>query len=466
MCKFGHKLFATGAARLRSERGVLNLVQTAITLPIFLVLTFGAGYLYYYVRNFMVLGYAAERAAEIASAPAGTLQIEERPIENLPVRMEPDKQSFEQCLNGDFVTCFSNLAQSRKSAIAYHGAKSQGINGIPNDNIEELPFALFEKPTRTPGYYPVQTLPLVGIEFGCFETFNDTGANIPSNPKRLLLSPALAQADPGACRHVRPMYWQNPVRADFDGDRREDLVFFKPNGTNESWGSEAPRSDSDFIVYLSSYGYSGIGGHGYYNLAAEPPDSNTALPYHPIPIVADYDRDALSDYGVFEPGLGEIRIALSRSNYKLIVRTTIDSACPDFTSAFSAPGLAAIPGQYRESYQTDVAIVKSAGAAQSRWDICLTNLSGPIQNELANPANLALSSTTVIDIDSGATIKTQPYQKPHPALAAVPAFGDYDGDGITEVGYLSYRPGSDSRRERSGQARRAASRHHRSGAVP
>ncbi len=418
------------------EAGAFNVLAVAFVLPIVILIVLFAADWYRVVRSYMVVTYVAERAAKIASAPIGASGISLK-NQDLPQWIAQDPTALDQCRAAGTAAenCYNNSG-GRMAALTFPGASSDDFTGIGSGLVQNLPFSLFEWPHDTLGYFPVQALPLVGIEHGCFETFNETAATITFGLRTYLSDPD----DSAKCRHVKPMYWQSPVKADFDGDRKADLVFFKPMGDSDDYGPVTDIGESDFIVYLSSYGYSAAGGLGYFNLAtARAAESSNP---HTIPVVADYDRDGMADYAVFEPATGYYRIAFSSRNYRVIMQGVVDS---DYVDELSEKGILAIPGNYRSSTKTDIAVVRTGGSDVSkRYNLYVTDLYDDMVSILDGKG-----FPGTVDIEPGFTngdVYSSAALKPHRGYVAVPAFADYDDDGITEIGYLSYAGGNLAKR--------------------
>jgi hypothetical protein len=303
----------------------------------------------------------------------------------------------------------------------------------PLAEASPLPFKLYEKSSATPGYMLTTVLPVIGIERACYEPYNETASTITGTSRFYNASIGAAN-----CTHVKPMYWQSPVQADFDGDRREDIVVFRPQGTSTTWGAKADKSEVDFVVFYSGSGYSQVGGRGYFNLATLPGSATAGVTPNDIPIVADYDRDGLADYGVFDPRTGDYRIAFSLSNYLVIGSGNMGVSDPS-----GQQGLIAVPGHYTSTTNLQLLVVRTASTtAAGRYDMFISNVINPTFEQLMDddltyslPAGHAVSGN---EVSSANLYKV----KPAPGTVSVPAFADYDDDGITELGWLSWYGGN------------------------
>ena len=420
-----------------SDRG-LAFIELVFIFPIILTLLFGIAYLYRYFHLYQAVKHASELAAAVASSAEiaalgdptksylrwtheSGVGLPERPVlellsENCRASHEADEALA--CLQEQF-------AKKRAEVLTLTESGPIGVfqKGYP------LPFELSEPSRDTPGYNLVQMLPIIGIERACLEPFNETGTIIAFNPSRYFQAKV---SNPNECRHVRPMYWQSPVKADFDGDHKEDLVFFRPQGDGSAgskiWGAIASRKDLDFIVYYSGGAYSLSAGLGFFNLAI---DENP----RPIPIIADYDRDGLSDYAVFEPISGLYRVAFSSTRFKTIKEAYIGIKDPN-----GEYGLLAIPGTFEKTHAMQVAVIQTgADTGAERFQIWLTPPIELTYAQIIDPDHPLPEG----DLLSSLKVESEAHKyKPHPGTVSVPAFADYDDDGLVEAGYLSWYGGN------------------------
>ncbi|MCB0310600.1 MAG: hypothetical protein KDD42_05165, partial [Bdellovibrionales bacterium] len=437
-------------ARQRTvDEKAIVIVEAALLLPIYLMLVLGGAWLYLYIRNFMAVGYAAQRAAEIAAIQDGLVSVDYNK-DNEPERAYLNTKGWDQCRGlllfdsgvdedskAAAYSCLNSddgnpLGNGRYGAIAAAGTSASSFDPAP-DSIVNLPFALFDS-ARSDSSYPIQSLPFVSIRYACFETRNESDATIDTDVGRIYQP---QPEDNDACHHVRPMYWKIPLPIDFDGDLREDLVFFTPRGTSQAWGDDAGAADLDFIVYLSSEAYR-ASRVLYMNLTRNL--SIYASPVNaPIPVVADYDRDGLSDFAVYEPATATVRIAYSKSRYRAIGEGTI-GALADNTGE---KGTIAIPGNYLSTEEVQLAITNTGGAAAQRFAIYVTGLQ-ELNPVLSN--NYPALNATPIPLDLTVTTFNTEAVKPHPGTVSVPGPADVDDDGRTEWSWLSYYGGSLAKR--------------------
>lgn len=317
---------------------------------------------------------------------------------------------------GGGTPCPSGVAAANQLFTVPQGTYSSFITVPAGAKVDQLPFSLYDYDATT-SYSQVQMLPLVGIKKACLEPFNETSTLINGSD----------------CSVERPTYWQNDERADFDGDGKEDIVFFKPRGTEAPSYNLNPSdlgaylSEVDFIVYYSASAYSrSAAGHGYFNLATA--CSGAGCPAD-IPIVADYDRDGKSDYAVFKPSTGAYNIALSTRGYKTDATNLVSGSIT--SDATGVRGLVAIPGRFTNSNKMEIAVIPTGASAaagidtRDRYSVYL------IEPLAAAPAVSTLTSYKV---------------KPHAGTSSVFAFADYNRDGVTEIGYLSWYNGNMAQR--------------------
>lgn len=413
----------------------LTIIEFAFILPIVLGIVLSAGYFYSYFRSFAAVHHAAETGARIAAGASVTspdlskefLVWDSSSADSL---IRPDlewKEDSCRALNEPAaISACTALALSEKRTVATLWSDyTAGTSDPEFGKVLRLPYPLFERGS-TPGFEPVHLLPIIGIERGCFEPANETDSRIAPLPTGRSYSPAAE-----GCTHVRPLYWQSAQRADFDGDRKEDIVFFRPHGTGTGWGGSNASSDADFIVYLSGMGFNQVSGILFFNL------TTTQSPA-PLPVVADYDRDGVSDFGVFEPATGIYRIAFSRANFRAIG----EGALP-FADTTGELALIAIPGTYSTPKEMELAVIPFAGDAPGgaieRFSQYTANITGSFSlSDLVD----AQESGDVLTLPTLQPGTTSARMKPHPGTVSVPAFADYDDDGITETGYLSWYGGN------------------------
>ncbi|MBX7143803.1 MAG: hypothetical protein K1X79_05080 [Oligoflexia bacterium] len=421
----------------------LAFVEVAIILPVLLTTVLAAGYLYSYVRTYQVVKSAAEMGSQLGSSA------EMKSVSNastsylkwsqdlggatpyLPFTFTAHEHCRSQGSAADQTACFEEQKALGRYYASVWSNYDQSWQGP--DKSFPLPFMLNEASSTTNGYYPTQMLPFIGIERACWEPYNESGSKITGTGR------LYSTADSGECSHVKPMYWQSPEKADFDGDGKEDIVFFRPRGTSTTWGAHSALADVDFIVYYSGAGYSSTAGMGYFNLATDSSAGTPGETPNDIPIVADYDRDGLSDYAVFDPRTGDYRIAFSASGYRVI-----GSGNLGISDASGQRGLIAIPGTFTNSGQMKVLVIATGSAsAANRFDMYITPALSIEVGELT-----AVDGTT-INLPNGHLVTNNEVSsanifkvKPQPGTVSVPAFADYDDDGIVELGYLSWYGGN------------------------
>ncbi len=414
-----------------SETGALTTIEVALVFPIVLVTFIFIINLVVYLRASAHVWRATEKAAEVASSaevrlresldsgaapapflvwtPTGTLPdfnsltVETEQCRN--VKGWPDTNAYtniKACVDTQVQAASAGNSNPRVAGIVWNGFSNTGLA-----RQLELPFSLYERDSTVPSYSPVQKLPLIGIKKGCFEPFNETAANIGTN-----------------CSLVKPLYYYSPEYADFDADGKEDIVFFKPQdgtdaATKSNWGFRADDA-ADFIVYMSSGAYNALGGMMFFNL------STTADPAD-LPIVADYDGDGATDFGIFSPTTGKVRIAFSKTRWSYVFEGSMG------VSETGQKGLIAVPGKFDSAAKRNqVLVMQTGGTAVARYNMFISSPITPTDNELQNSSYVMPAIRTVNSSSF----------KPHRGMSAVPVFGDINDDGATEIGFMSYPGGN------------------------
>lgn len=483
--------------KFRVKEDGLTILTFAILAPIFFALTFLAISLFYHFRIVSVVNHAAEVGAAIATSTEVYESVENLDSidwrQYLEVRADNQLNSY---LNSNYFIwdkCLGKRGNDVASCIASSGIGLWELlnGGLPTsastvsvpvpipiptlkiwkdhvpgsfdgdgsftiDKTEQLPWKLFENGgTALPGYNRVQYLPRVCIKAGCVESFNETGTAI-----------GLAMPGSTTCTRTQTLCWNIDERLDFDGDGKEDIALFRATGQvafQDIGGGE--KSEIDWIVYHSGTGYTGpLTGQGYFNLGQENVTGSIGVGAigggsrtEDIPIPADYDRDGLADYAVFQPSRGKIKIAFSSRNYDLIWDYFLGS---NFEDSSGVDGLVAIPGSFDnpvttyagnspvttpyESRRIGVAIFRTTSVANSpsaRYQVTIVTPPDVSIIEAGLPQHSIVNSTTPPTINS----TPDPITKPRPGMSSVPAFADYDKDGETEVGWLSWSAGNPTR---------------------
>ena len=458
--------------RISSASGYTQLITLSFLLPLFLILTWVAVRMFMLMRAAIIVFSAAHEGANVAKmrtispsvlmTPATSSTYQSNYITTTPtnpINLKSLELTFDKCQgvapNRTFETCYHDPNGLWKSAMAgpspappttalisWKGFTANIPLGmsVRTANVYELPFPLYEPYSHVePSYNKVQYLPIVCIRRGCLEPFNETGASASSLPS--------ITSAPDYCTSVRPVCWSNDERLDFDGDGEEDIVIFRPNGRKDFGasytGDDDRKANVDWIVYPTASAYSLQTGGMFFNLGMQVNPGQT----EDIPIPADYDRDGLTDFAVYSPTLGRISIAFSSYQYQKIgrARAPLDS---DFSSGFIP-----IPGVYDPNGATPGSLVPYQ---DRRMSIAFIPVNGggpstggaryePVFLEIPALPEVAPTST-IFAISSPLRNITDFQLKPHAGTTSVPAFADYDRDGITEMGYLSWNGGNLTKR--------------------
>ncbi|MCB9029511.1 MAG: hypothetical protein H6619_00535 [Deltaproteobacteria bacterium] len=450
-----------------NNRGITFVTVALLLPPILLALVFGLD-LYYYYRINSVLQHAVEVGADIArskavmsgvksfSVPNGSKQshLDWKAKGGYESKLRSPRTVFENCQgikadeaddkcshgSGDSSSSFWVAQEQSKTkaetslpfAKIWHSYTGGTYRGIDGPNLTHMPFDLYDPDPVVPEFNHAQYLPMVCIKQGCLDSFSEKSTLINGN-----------------CKDVRPICWYNEHRADFDGDGREDIVIFNPTGNDDEYDAlqEDPTriadpygsmDEADFAVYFSSAGYVGqLSGHGYMNLSIHrPPDKP-----QDIPIIEDYDEDGISDYAVYSPTNGDVHIAYSSYGFSRVVRFSGLRGDPNGTH-----GLIAIPGRYKHASTgksaAQLIIISTAD------DGITSYLGDSLRYKLFFYEFPALDRINLFPPDQVTTvggltpsdIYDDYYQLPHAGTSSVPVFTDYNKDGLTEVGYMSWYP--------------------------
>jgi hypothetical protein len=427
--------------QMRSDRGAVGLLLLAIYLPLVLISMFAAIEISLWYRANAALELAAGEVARVANAAVLASGNNPTPTEKSLLTWQSNGATLDNSLKGALQRCLATGQTSDSATIenlkeCY--ATWQALKASPTDinlgfvpagiknsasfsnplfapHFTELPFALWDPHPTTPSFSQVQYLPTICIRNGCHEPYNES-----------------ASSTVGECSYRRPICWSvHDGSLDFDGDGNNDLVFFRPTGSGPNIDSNTIK-DADFIVYPSANGYALSGSDSFFDLSEERAPSAPA----DLPVVGDYDGDGKADPAVFNPQTATVTVLPSRGQYAIRVIFDVSAAVdPD---PLGQEATIAIPGHYL-SNAFEIAFVKTASASpQTRYDIGIAAFTHGFDGleDLVTQGIKTISGSTAVNKLSAMKFK------PPLGNIAIPAFADYNQDGRTELGYLSYPGGN------------------------
>ncbi|MBL7661198.1 hypothetical protein JNK13_00455 [bacterium] len=387
---------SVGTVKRNTSRGV-SAITIAITLPLILLISFSAIDFFLYFRALAVVERAASEAAKAITA------------------VDPGSEG-----------AFSNYAQAPGYTI--YGIKS--LNGFgqapvvnsgphltlvsPTDvttpSSTAAPFSLLRYPAETTGVGSpppagsgvLHYLPMVYAENIRLDTRNE------SNP--------LSNSRLGS------FSYQLPSKLDFDGDGREDLVYFRVTPGDDYW--ILPSSGAG-LSYLALTGD-----------VAEIAPSSTILDQPPLPCPADYDGDGKTDLCAltFSSATGSRAIKLN-----ILFSSNFYTKQNPFSIGLGVINadmqVLPVPGQWTGSGKDQFAAIIIGGDSDHHlltyiWPDFTQTGAAPLsgnQFAIADTPNLALSKLN---------------GTPEPGRNWRPMFGDHDQDGDIDVGWLTWPAGN------------------------
>lgn len=394
---------AKGFTRLlRCERGVMNFVTLAISLPVLILLILGSMDLFLYFRATAVVERAISEASQtMAAAEPG----KPGDYNTYSLGSVASKTVYSTTTGGDTEGDYANsFIKHGKLYIPPDWTIASA--DIKNTQVEKIPFSLVTQPsltinndnsvTYTDG---VQYLPRVHVP-ACLEPKNET---IPT-------------LNASACSKIGILRYELPSRMDFDGDGREDIAFFNSSGSDNYW------------VIPSSTG--GLFKHSI-TAAAGSPTKSATTPQLPCP--ADYDGDGKTDFCV---------MALDGSN-NLSVRMNLSSTYYYYTLSATIAGLPAtqvipVPGRWSKGASQDqfaILIIQGTTAA--------SHLSTRIYSAItADGAGVGAFETYSFNATPANDLNTDWY-KPQSGRYWRPVFQDHDGDQAVDVGWFTWDGGNE-----------------------
>ncbi len=246
---------------------------------------------------------------------------------------------------------------------------------------------------------------------------------------------------------------------DFDGDRKTDLSIFRPNGaTGSEWWYLKSSNGGNFATQFGSptdklvaADYTGDGkadiaffrpSTGFWYILRSEDSSFYAFPFGAngdIPAPADFDGDGKADAAVFRPSTATWFIQNSGGG------TTIQ--------AFGAAGDVPVVGDYDGDGKADLAIFRPNGATGSEWWI-LRSTAGLIATQFGTPTDKTVVGDYTGDGKADVAFwrpstgqwyilrseDSSFYAFPFGSVGDIPVPGDYDGDGKADAAV--FRPSS------------------------
>jgi len=373
-----------------NQRG-MSIVSLALTLPIVLLLILASIQLFVYYRAVAAVERAAGEAARVLAASLLPESIDASTHQQSQVQ---DKKILSSVSGGDTM---SSLALSFRE----HGQLYEPVSSS-NPAAIKLPFELSSRKNgpdyveKIPG---VNYLPLVSV-WTCLEPTNETSQSI------------------GKCGpvdtpdlHSNFLTYQLPTKLDFDGDGREDITFFYANPDGPDWWILLSSAGTLFRNAIKV-------DQGAVNQTS--PERITSLP-----CPADYDGDKKTDLciAITKEKQIEVKIAFSSLNFVKHRSFYIDS--------IDAQVALPVPGRWTDEDRDSFAVVLLE--------------SSDTKNQLATyvwPTFLRtekkLPSEIAYDLDDTPQRFNSRTDKPRPGRFWRPAFGDHDGDGVLDIGWLTW----------------------------
>ncbi len=367
-----------------NERG-LSIIAVAVSLPIILVVGMSVIELFLYFRACAVVQRAAAEAgrAMVAALPG-------------------DASAYG---SGTYPNTFPSVAdKALVTTDRDHNLYYERSDG-PDDDVVNLPFLLStaelgpNSSTQDPG---VQYLPFVTV-WTCLEPQNETPHT----------RAGCAEFQTGF------LTYQIPTKLDFDGDGAEDIAFYYGNAEDD-WHVITSSSGALFRNSLR------------FNLGTTVTSTEVWLP-----APGDYDGDGKTDPAVMradEPTI-TLQIRFSTRYYE-----QFDYVLASGTGLSSSELHIPVVGRYNTdgSGPSDrdrfaVVLLETTTAATQPADThFLKTLIWPAVDTSGTDPTLADSATVYSGWD----------KKPAPGQQWRPAFGDHDGDGYVDIGWLTWKGGN------------------------
>lgn len=386
------------SSRLRDETGVINFITLALSLPVLLLLVLGSLDLFLYFRTTAVLERAASEAAQaLAAAQPG----KPGDFSTYSLPGVTNKLLYTSSTGG-------NTESDYGTSFAKHGKlfvpASSSISGA---RTEKIPFDLDAQPELAVGNASVsytdgvQYLPRVHVP-ACLEPYNET----------------LVSLNPKFCRKIGLLRYELPSKMDFDGDGREDVVFFNSAGTENFW------------VLLSSAG--GLFRKALrFSLPIEFESPSATSPLLPCP--ADYDGDQITDF---------CTTRLDPDNDALYVSISLSSTYFNFTLTEKLGNVYAsqvipVPGRW------------TANAGQDQFAYVVlqgTKLASHLSTVVFPTLQADGAGTGAFEtytFDQAGTAYDSDWFKPEHGRYWRPVFNDHDGDGAIDIGWFTWDGGNE-----------------------
>ncbi|MCB0359837.1 MAG: VCBS repeat-containing protein, partial [Bdellovibrionales bacterium] len=375
---------------LPRERG-FSLISLAVVLSVVLVISLAAIDLFFIFRAAIVVERAAAEAAQAAAmAEPGGDDYKKYTLPAVANKVLPSS------------TTGGNTEETLDDSMAAHGVVFYPADKVIDrvDVEHGPPFSLSRRHSVSPSLdIGVQYLPMV-TAYNCIEPINESG-----------------QRGDSGCAKSNLLTYQLPSKIDFDGDGHEDIAFYYAQTSGSDWWILPSSSGSLFEKAITM------------NYAAVNATSRAGW----LPCPGDYDGDGKTDFCVVgrtnDTAEFAVGMKLSSSFYYSEIRTSLG------ISGLTRRVLP-VPGRWNAASSKDqFAIILSEGTSQA--------------NHLAVMVYPEITKTNALDgiyqtfsLNTGGATTYGPEWKPPPGKNWRPVFGDHDGDGDVDIGWLHWAGGN------------------------
>ena len=383
--------------RTRNQRG-LGAVSLALTLPIVLLIVIGSIELFLYMRAVSLVTRAAGEAAQVMASASPSANYTANSFTGVG-----DKEEIKTPSGGV-------IGKDLDASVASHG-KFYG----PLPEATALPFELarsLNPDNSGSAEAGVMYLPLA-TAYTCLKPLNEEDDYSNSN------------CGDGTNLQSRLGFltYQQPTKADFDGDGKEDLAYFSPNPTGPDWWI-IPSSSGILFRNALTFELGPDSGAGVEGVEMVAPQAE-----HWMPCVADYDNDGKSDVCVASSNGSEITIKIRFSSNLFYLNSAFT------VSAHGAAKILPVPGRWHSATVDQFAVILvEAGTRKYQ----LSTLVWPaFEAKLESPA---LNSDAFSLVD-GPKEYTDDSYKPTASKNWRPTFGDHNGDGLLDISWAEWPGG-------------------------